>query len=74
MYQVRDERGQVNKLRSCGQRAAHRTEGRIRNTHRKNLGDYSDLGNGDGKDGGKMEEKLEFIHLVRGIEFGYQET
>ena len=74
MFQVRDERGEVNKLRSCGQRAAHRTEGRIRNTHRKNLGDYSDLGNGDGKDGGKMEEKLGFIHLVRGIEFGYQET
>ena len=60
MFQVRDERGDVNKLRSCGQRAAHRTQGRIRNTHRKNLGDYGDhLGNGDMDKMATVMEKLE---------------
>ena len=60
MFQVRDVRGgELSKLRSCGQRAAHRTQGRIRNTHRKNLGDYGDhLGNGDMENMAMVMEKM----------------
>ena len=54
MFQERSERDQQgNKFRRCGQRVAHKTQGRIRNTKglQRNPGDHvGDHGNGDGKD------------------------
>ena len=46
VVKVRVERGQT---KTCGQRSAHRTQGRIRNTHglRNNLGDHNRHANGE---------------------------